>query len=357
MDGTRIAVVIACFNADKTLARAIKSVSLLDTRLDIVVVDDCSTDDTRTVLLGDDINPSVKKIIFHETRQGPAAARNAALSWVATESYDYLTFLDADDHFLPTHITETLTTGEDLYIFESVETLDKYSRLSEYQDYVIAENKIESSNLREIISAYAQRPNRVPVFTTAWSRFFKVSVIKENDIWFNNRMETFEDVDFNFRFLKAQRSCRFVYSCLYAHTRPLRRSTTASFRPKKGLSGLFSFMWALRSMRAFTNSSMPDLTINYAGLYSAYFSISLIRAGRMVNSISSFFVFLRFTKRRLRSGYTQRAFACYNHREAGGRPVSCFLIKHKAALALCIYVLFVKFLEERKETSLWLEAH
>ena len=74
MDGTRIVVVIACFNADKTLARAIKSVSLLDTRLDIVVVDDCSTDDTRTVLLGDDVSPLVKKTILHETRQGPAAA-------------------------------------------------------------------------------------------------------------------------------------------------------------------------------------------------------------------------------------------------------------------------------------------
>ena len=63
-----------------------------------------------------------------------------------------------------------------------------------------------------------------------------------------------------------------------------------AFAPRRAVRSFFIYV-GFTIYGAFTNSSMPDLTISHAGLYSAYFSISLIRAGRMVNSISSFFVF------------------------------------------------------------------
>lgn len=346
-------MVMACFNSAATITRAVKSASLLNVSHDIVVVDDCSTDDSEKVLASSEVTKLIKKVIVHPSRRGPAAARNSALAWGAERNYDYITFLDSDDHFLACEISQQLDSGADLYVFESIETADKYADTSSYQDYVLSVNSNQHSDLSEILERYSVQPNKVCTFTTAWAKFFKGSVIYENNIFFNESMHTFEDVDFNFRFLQSHGSLKIVNSPVYAHTRPSVRRLTASFNPTTGFSGLFSFTWAIRSMRRFTNCRFPDLPLNYAGLYSAYFSISLTRAARMVRSVSSFHRFLKFVRSRLCRGYTQRAFGCYDHRQARGRWLLTLLIRRNAPFSLCLYLVGTSVLEQIKERRKW----
>src|SRR6056297_986237 len=75
---TRVSVIIPTYNRAKTLLRAIDS-ALAQTidDLEVVVVDDGSTDNTESVLAAYD-DPRVRPVI-HETNQGANVARNTGL--------------------------------------------------------------------------------------------------------------------------------------------------------------------------------------------------------------------------------------------------------------------------------------
>jgi glycosyltransferase involved in cell wall biosynthesis len=96
-----VSVVVPCFNQAHFLPDAIESV-LAQTypNVEIVVVDDGSTDNTSAVV---ERYPGVRAV--RQRNQGLAAARNAGLKQ-ATGAY--VVFLDADDLLLP----DALTVGE-----------------------------------------------------------------------------------------------------------------------------------------------------------------------------------------------------------------------------------------------------
>lgn len=86
-----ISVIIPVYNGDKYLAEAVESVlSQTDFELEIIVVDDGSTDDTAKVVKS--FGSSVR--YYHQIKAGPGAARNKGISLAQG---DYLSFLDADD--------------------------------------------------------------------------------------------------------------------------------------------------------------------------------------------------------------------------------------------------------------------
>ena len=69
-----LSVVIPCYNERKTIARIVEVVRGCGVSpLEIIVVDDCSTDGTREVLKNE-IAPLVAKIVYHEKNQGKGAA-------------------------------------------------------------------------------------------------------------------------------------------------------------------------------------------------------------------------------------------------------------------------------------------
>jgi glycosyltransferase involved in cell wall biosynthesis len=90
-------VIIATWNHAASVGAAIESVlaQTLD-GVEVIVVDDGSTDDTAAVLARYD---GVR--ILSQPNRGPEAARNAGLAWARAP---YVGFLDADDLFAPTKL-------------------------------------------------------------------------------------------------------------------------------------------------------------------------------------------------------------------------------------------------------------
>ncbi len=95
-----VSVVIPCFNAERTITSAIRSVLAQSVQdFEIVVVDDASQDDTYRVaqaLCGD-----YGQLIQHQHNRGPAAARNTAFE---AANGTWVCVLDADDILAPTYI-------------------------------------------------------------------------------------------------------------------------------------------------------------------------------------------------------------------------------------------------------------
>ena len=101
-----VSLVIATFNHGRVLAEAIDSAlsQTLDP-VEVVVVDDGSTDDTPTVLARYDARIRV----LRQPNRGLAAARNAGLA--ATRG-TYVAFLDADDVLAPAKLAEQVALLE-----------------------------------------------------------------------------------------------------------------------------------------------------------------------------------------------------------------------------------------------------
>lgn len=103
-----VSVIIPTFNRQRIIGAAVRS-ALDQTypRLEVIVVDDGSTDDTAGVLhsFGDAIR------VIRQENAGPSAARNRG---VACARGEIIAFLDSDDAWLPTKIARQVGVMESL---------------------------------------------------------------------------------------------------------------------------------------------------------------------------------------------------------------------------------------------------
>jgi len=94
---TKLSIIIPCYNCKKTLSEAVDSCyvqGLADNDFEIIMVDDCSSDETRQVMKSQAQKHSNITLVFHEINKGGGAARNTA---VENSLSEVIFCLDSDD--------------------------------------------------------------------------------------------------------------------------------------------------------------------------------------------------------------------------------------------------------------------
>src|SRR6478672_2666674 len=106
---TRVSVIMPVYNGAAFVSRAIDSVLRQTVRdLELIVVDDGSTDDTREVVTA--ITDSRLRYI-HQQNRGPSVARN---NGIRAASAEWIAFLDSDDYWLPTKLEAQLARAREV---------------------------------------------------------------------------------------------------------------------------------------------------------------------------------------------------------------------------------------------------
>ena len=108
-EGPVATIIIAAYNAQDTILRALRSASAQSVPVEIIVVDDCSGDDTFRI--AEDFAATDPRLQVHRQPQntGPAGARNLGL---AHSGAPWVTILDSDDHMAPDRVERLLAQSE-----------------------------------------------------------------------------------------------------------------------------------------------------------------------------------------------------------------------------------------------------
>lgn len=118
----QVCVIIAAYNADKTIARAVRSALAQEPVQEVIVVDDASTDNTIAAAHAADDASGRLKIIPSSINKGLAAARNRAIEASVSS---LIALLDSDDFYLPLRFEPMLQLDEWDLIADNIAFVDE----------------------------------------------------------------------------------------------------------------------------------------------------------------------------------------------------------------------------------------
>ena len=105
-----VTIIIPCYNEKNTIKEIIRKIlNQKNIKIQIIIVDDCSTDGTVEILKGE-IKKYVSKIIFHQRNMGKGAAIKSAINHIQG---DIIIIQDADLEYDPKDYQNLLKPFED----------------------------------------------------------------------------------------------------------------------------------------------------------------------------------------------------------------------------------------------------
>lgn len=128
--GNLVSIITPSFNSEKYISQTILSVqNQSHQNWELLIVDDCSTDETFSILSNFSSQDARIKVFKLDTNSGAGVARNFAIQQA---SGNYIAFLDADDLWKPEKLEKQLhfmQTQKIPFTFSFYETIDEAGNL------------------------------------------------------------------------------------------------------------------------------------------------------------------------------------------------------------------------------------
>ncbi len=214
-----ISVIIPAFNSSGTIQRCVDSVrnsTFID--LEIICVDDGSTDDTLEKLNTIAFNDSRIRVL-HQENGGVSSARNYGLQCATG---DYIAFVDSDDYVLP-HIYETMFKA---IISNSADIVC----CNYYHGYAKGGNKRQFSHnyVEGIVAGHHNISERIISYMifgdgntiglpSPFNKLYRAELIRNNSICFDTGRFHGEDWLFNLYAFNKAEIVKFISDPLYVY--------------------------------------------------------------------------------------------------------------------------------------------
>lgn len=255
-----ISVIVPLHNSEKYLRRCIESIIQQTYKnIEIILINDGSTDRSGEICNEYSLKDNRVRVI-HTKNNGPAAARNIGIK---DAKGSFMFFIDADD-FMEANALNLLIEAyrqhkADITIGDFIRIKGDNSFPS-HNGVFLKSKLFTKQDIIDYTISYLKKPNRSPLFAYSWGKLFKASIIKDNSIFFNADLRTFEDVAFNFDYLKHTNEIFFLKETLYNHSihnNYISTSMMSSGDPKN----LFGHLKALVNVSNFLNNRISPSEI------------------------------------------------------------------------------------------------
>ncbi len=221
----KVSVIMPVYNASEYLEEAINCIlNQTLTDLELICVDDGSTDDSLNILK--ELAISDNRIqVYHQENKGGGAARNLALTYATGE---YLYCMDADDMINLDALEKLYNISKekdlDFIIFQAInydDKLDKYYHNSYYDMDAIAKKMGD-----KVFSFEDVRKLLFHISVTPWCKLYNLDFVKKTGAQFAEGLIFHDNIFFWGLIFKAKRMY-FLKETLYTRRRHMNSSTGA----------------------------------------------------------------------------------------------------------------------------------
>lgn len=211
-----VSVIIPAYNAGNYLETCLQSVLNQSwRRLQVVVIDDGSTDNTSSLLQQFQQQDVRLQVLMHAQPLGASAARNTGIE-KATGKFVF--FVDADDWLEAAAIEKMM---HEMQVRPTDLVIAGYYRCKEKQQTAHIDfstvTQFSHDSLYGYIQEYLAKPYRKVMLVHCWGRLYKRSLLEKYHIRFSEELSQFEDVHFNFQYLEKLRALTYMPEPVYFH--------------------------------------------------------------------------------------------------------------------------------------------
>jgi len=279
-----VSVIIPVFNCEQYLTKCLDSVIRQTYRnIEILLVNDGSTDNSGE-MCNSYASRDARLQVITTLNSGPASARNAGMKNAGGSLFF---FLDADDYIekdaIEMLVGQYRKSNADIIVGD-FNKIKEGVHESGHKTVFPESRLLSKDDLVDYTRSYLKKPNRFPLFVYSWGRLFNASIIRNNNILFNPDLRTYEDVAFNFEYLKYANGLYFLNRVVYnhlLHENYMSASMTILNNPGK----LFGYHHALVNAHDYLMHARVDADIDreVGHAYICYTIIQLVRVCGQVN--------------------------------------------------------------------------
>ena len=201
----KISVIMPVYNCERYLEAAVESVlSQEGVEVELIAVEDCSTDASRDILCRLAQNDTRIRAVLNEQNMGVAAVRNRALDLVTG---DFVAFCDSDD---------TVPAGA--YAAMAAAVGDKDLAIGEFENFYYEGDELIRTEHCDIDSE-APSSDFLALFSVCclWTKLIRTSFLKKHGFRFDEGMHIGEDVVFLGGVATVHPTYALVYTSVYRH--------------------------------------------------------------------------------------------------------------------------------------------
>lgn len=256
-----VSIIIPIYNSKRYLHKCIGSLIRQDYKnFEVILVDNGSTDNSGEICNAYALSDNRIKVTRTQSNNGPGAARNIGIE---NSRGDLICFIDSDD-FIEANALNLLIENYNLYnadiIVGNFNNIRSDNSRPKDNTIFLSSRLLKKPDIIDYTRQYLKKPNRFPLFAHSWGRLFKLSIIKDHNILFNTDLRTFEDVAFNFDYLKYTEEVFFLKESVYNHLIH-ENYTSATMMLRDNPKDLFGYKQALVNISNFIKSCNPVVDI------------------------------------------------------------------------------------------------
>ncbi len=281
----KISIIVPCYNAQRFLHKCLNTIlnqTIKD--IEIICVDDCSTDDTAQILLEFAKKDKRIKILTHAKNSGISVTRNTGIE---AATGDYIAFIDSDDYIDVTMMEKLYNKAEktgaeivlsNIYLYFEDTGAKQLFRDNRYFTYL-------SSRLFTL----TEEP-RLVTYIGVWDRIYTRDLILKNNLRFPVGL-VYEDHLFTIQAMACAKSITVVNEPLYYYRKNAGGSITDN--EIKNDKYKFNFVEISKLIKTFMKNRGIYKTLQNEYLKYHIFYATIHQSNCSIKNFSTFFNMMR----------------------------------------------------------------
>ncbi len=229
MSSVKISVIVPVYNVSRYLENCVNSITSQNfTDFEVILVDDCSPDNSGEICDRLAENDNRIKVIHKEKNGGLGEARKTGMQYACGE---WTVFVDSDDWIEPNAFSRLMNTvGEetDVAIFG---INFRYENKRGEENYVLSVNpeRTVCKSACEIGGLIAELDDKA-LFPYMWNKLYRTEFLKVSGVEFNS-IQSMEDFFFNIELIPKARCAETFDFPLYNYRKPFHETLASAYNP------------------------------------------------------------------------------------------------------------------------------